>query len=123
MDTLQLHRIQFSTTLGVHAWEQHQPQKIIANLTLGLPNGLRAFEEDNLEHTVNYAAIVEDLDSWLKDYRCQLLEYLAEQIVKRIFYKFPLIESITLEVFKPAILHNAESVSVNITRQRPPKVD
>lgn len=117
MDTLQLQGIRLNTIIGIHAWEQHQPQWVIINLSLGIPSTLKAFHEDTLKGTIDYSSIVQDLKAWLSEHRCKLIEYLAEHIAQRLLNQFP-IEWVKVEVSKPAILPEVETVAICIERTR-----
>ncbi len=118
MDLIRIHGIRLSTTIGVYDWEQKKPQSIIVHLDLGIPTNKEAFEEDNLEGTIDYGAVVQDLQEWLIGHQCKLLEFLAERIAKRFFERYP-ISWIKVEVFKPRVLPDVELAAVCIERHRP----
>ncbi|MES2206894.1 MAG: dihydroneopterin aldolase [Pseudomonadota bacterium] len=117
MDLLKIHGIKLSTIIGVFEWEQKQAQNIIVHLDMGISTTQEAFQNDQLEGTIDYAAVVEDLKEWLANHRCQLLEYLAETISKRLFELYP-IHWVKVEVYKPGILPNVDKAAVCIERNR-----
>lgn len=119
MNIVKIHGIKLTATIGVYDWERKQPQPLVINLDLTIPHTAEAFQEDKLEGTIDYAAVVEDLKSWLANHECKLLEFLAEQMSQRFFNNYPLIQSLKIEIFKPNILAEAAMAAIYIERNRP----
>ena len=68
MNTLFLHGIQLSAMIGVFEWERHQPQTLILDLDLSLPNN-KAGLSDDLADTVNYADLVAEVRTFAAQMR------------------------------------------------------
>jgi 7,8-dihydroneopterin aldolase/epimerase/oxygenase len=114
---LMIEGLSCKTTIGVHDWEKIQPQTVVIDLKLELPFTVEAFEQDQLSGTVDYAAIVDDLKRWLLFHRCELLEYLAEKIAKRVLERYPILAA-GVGLTKPGILPGVDRVTVYINRRR-----
>jgi dihydroneopterin aldolase len=63
------------------------PQSIILDLECALPSDL-ACVTDRLEHTIDYAAVVERLRSIVLSHRCDLVEAVAHHIAMAIQKEF-----------------------------------
>ena len=75
-DWVSLRGLEFEAILGVLDWEQHTPQRVIVDVDLAL--GLAAAgEADDLEASVDYARVSEQLTFLVQEGRFRLLESIA----------------------------------------------
>ena len=102
---------------GVLESEKRHGQKFIvdAQLTVNLKD-----LKDNLEKTVNYAAVAELINGHIVGDPVLLIETLAENIAKSILKEFKRVSQVTITVHKPEapIPVAFSDVSVQIVRKR-----
>ncbi len=77
----------------------------------------KACEEDNLEETVHYGYVHDDVVQLTKNNKFKLIEKLAEEIAKMVIKKYG-VEEITVKIIKPNAPINGifKYVAVEITR-------
>lgn len=118
-DRILLEAMVFEGTHGVHPEEQLTPQPFEIDVELALnlqPAGL----SDDLELTVDYAAVYETCRQIVESTRFNLVEALAEAIAHEILAGFPVSE-VTVRVRKPAVQLGGplRAAGVEIRRRRP----
>ena len=92
------------------------PQPIIVDLECALPSDL-ACVTDRLEHTIDYAAVVERLRSIVLSHRCELAEAMAHHIAMLIQTEFG-VSWTTVSISKLAPFPGVE-VGVTLVRGDP----
>lgn len=80
----------------------------------------KAMETDDLSHTINYAEVYQTLTAQMQQPQ-QLLEHVANSILKALFHQFPTITHITLRLIKenppiPAIDCQGCGVEIEMNR-------
>lgn len=107
------------TRIGVPAAERSRPQTIAFNIRFQI---LPAFRDlrDEVDRTVDYGAVAEEVRSAAEQNRAQLIETLAGDVADRLITRFPLLR-VEVEL-KKFVLPNTEYVSVRTGRvmQKPP---
>lgn len=119
MDTIHIKKLAVFARHGVFPEETTLGQKFIVSCDMKLdtrPAGLR----DDLNASVHYGLVAQDISDWMQQHIFQLLEAAAERLAEHLLIKWPLIREITLTVEKPwAPVHlPLETVGVAITRKR-----
>ena len=116
MDKIHISGISCLAHLGVTPDEQENPQEILVNLVLSL-NLEAAANTDELDSTVDYVGIVEQVKTTLEEKRFCLLEFLAGQLCRSLLTDTR-IESVQVTVRKfPEVLRQQVSyVEVEMTR-------
>jgi len=114
MHIIRIQNAEFFAYHGVHPEEQKIGGKFTVDLSLET-DFTKAAEEDDLNGTVDYAAVYEIIETEMK-IQSKLIENLAYRIVQKLKKEFPKIHSIKIEVskHKPPISGNLEKVSVVI---------
>ena len=115
MNTLFLHGIQLSAMIGVFEWERYQPQTLILDLDLSLPNN-KAGLSDDLADTVNYADLVAEVRTFAANSKRRLIEALAEDLAALILQKYA-VKEVRLRLTKQGILPQVKMVAIEIVRQ------
>lgn len=101
-DTIHLNGMTFKGYHGCLEAEKTNGQPFVIDLELYLPLH-NAGITDNLEHTVNYAAIFSIVQEITETKRFNLIEALAEAICRAILIEFPAIQALAIEVKKPEV--------------------
>ena len=86
---------------GVLEEEKRLGQKFIVSLELAL-DFLKAAENDDLELTVNYAGLCDDVQEFLQKNTFDLIETAAHQLAIYILEKYTLLEKIKICIKKPS---------------------
>lgn len=73
---------------------------------------------DEFSGTLDYRAVAKRVQSLVEGSSFQLVEALAESIAATILQDFPKASSVTVRVAKPGAVRWAESVGVEILRER-----
>lgn len=119
MDKIKLTGMEFKGYHGCLPQEREQGQVFLVDLELGL--GLRAAGvSDDLEKTVNYAEVFEQVRTIVEGEPCLLIEAVAEKIAARVLADFSLVQELSVTVHKPEapIPGRFRDAAVTITRVR-----
>ncbi len=116
-DYIFIDHLRVNSIVGIHAWEQVQPQPLLFTLKLYCDFSA-IFSSAALQDSIDYAAV-----SQLIERHCQakphlLIETLANEILIRLLADFPLIQGIELTLAKPHAVANSQQVGLHITRWR-----
>lgn len=103
------------TVIGVYDHERAAPQPLVLSVSLDCDVDAR----DELGGTIDYAAVVEALKTFVVQRRDGLLETLAEASVAMLHRAFPKARGIALRIHKPdaAKRLGCESVGIEIRRE------
>ena len=114
-----LKQLQFYAYHGVLEQEKIVGGEYTIDLTLDITAPQKAFLEDNLADTINYADVYELVKAEMK-IPVDLLERLAYKIAERLFETFEQIESIKIEVCKinPPLGADTKGASVVLQVER-----
>jgi dihydroneopterin aldolase len=105
--------LQVPTRIGVPETERSQAQMVAFNVRFQI---LPAFRDlrDEIERTVDYSAIAEEIRTTAEQNRARLIETLADEVANRLITRFAL-SRVEVEL-KKFVLPNAEYVSVKTAR-------
>ena len=119
MDKISLNRMTFYGYHGVIPEERTLGQRFIVDVDLLLDLKL-AGRSDDLDKTVNYAEVYEQVRSIAEGEPYKLIEALGERIAQSLLDAYPRIAQITVRVTKPQppFAGDYEGVSVELTRSR-----
>ena len=103
---------------GVRREENILGQKFLVSMSLGLPLRGAGFSDD-IEDSIDYAAVAHLVKEEMEKTTFQLIEALAEHLCEAILTTFPSVEVISLELKKPwaPILLPLDTVSVRLERR------
>ncbi|MDR2954294.1 MAG: dihydroneopterin aldolase [Prevotella sp.] len=93
-----LENIVFYANHGVYQQETRVGNEFIVNLKIGVDLG-KSCRTDELEDTVSYADIYEDVKTEMM-VPSRLLEHVAYRIISRLKSKYPLINSVEIKLSK-----------------------
>ena len=112
---IHIHQLELMASIGVPEEERARPQRLTISLTLW-PTGGGVDLNDDINRTVNYAAVCAETKKFVGQRRDKLIETLADALALHLLEVFEM-RKITIEVRK-FILPEVEFVSVTLTRDR-----
>lgn len=114
MDKVFIQGLSIQTTIGFYEWEKEIKQTLVIDLEMGWDIA-RAAENDELDRTLDYADISEQISVFSNNNPVDLIETLAERLAT-FLQKTYHIPWLRLKVKKPNAVHNAITVGVEIER-------
>lgn len=114
-DEIHIEQLEAFAHIGVPEEERASAQRLTFNLTLS-PDRRMDDLTDEIERTVNYAAVCEEVKEFVSRRRDKLIETMADALALHLLATFQM-RRITVELRK-YILPDVEFVSVTVTRER-----
>ena len=111
---IHIEELELAVRIGVPDEEREQPQRLTVSMTLW-PRGSFERLDDQLERTVNYAAVCGEVKEFVSGRNDKLIETLAEAIAGRLLSSFELLR-VRVEVRK-FILPDVKHVAVIVERE------
>ena len=102
--------------IGIHKHEKTEKQKIKFNIVVDV-NQNTVPDEQDIKSIVNYEKITNKLENLAKNKKYNFLESLAEDSFKEIF-EDKRINSVKIKIEKPDAIKNADSVGVEVFKNR-----
>ena len=102
--------------IGIHKHEKTKKQKIKFNIVVNV-NQNTVPDEKDIKSIVDYEKITNKLESLVKNKKYNFLESLAEDSFKEIF-EDKRINSVKIKIEKPDAIKNADSVGVEVLKNR-----
>ena len=118
-DYIRIRDLEVHANHGVFKEENVLGQKFVFSVEMEV-DMTPACLKDDLNGSVHYGLVSQDIYEFVKAHTYQLLEHLAEQVCRMLLMKYERIKKITLEVKKPwaPVGLPLDTVSVEITRTR-----
>lgn len=115
MDRIFIEGLAVETVIGVYDWERGMPQPLLLSVSLVCD----VDAGDEIGDTIDYAAVVEALKTFVTQRRDVLLETLTEACVAMLHSQFSKAREIGLRIEKPNAAQKlgCESVGVEIRRE------
>lgn len=116
MDSIFIEGLRFSCIIGIYERERIEPQPL--EIDLDMQTDIRvAARSGDLDQSLNYAEISEQIIAFCQRKRAELIETLAEELAEMLLESFNT-QQLTLTIRKPMAVPEATSVGVRITRQK-----
>jgi dihydroneopterin aldolase len=117
MGKVMLKNMMFYGYHGVYEHEREMGQRFMVDVELGFDMA-KASVSDELQDTVNYVAVYDEIKTMVETHKFKLLEALAGSIADRLLTG--LVTSVTVRVRKPSVPLPAplDYVEVEFTRSR-----
>ena len=116
-DLILIEGLKVETVVGCFDWERQILQPLLLDLKIWVDLS-QAAQSDRLDDTLNYAEICEIASQTIINAAPELIEHAAGLVLQSLFKQFQAIEKINITVRKPAIIPAANSVGIQIERQR-----
>lgn len=119
MDKIMIKGLEIFAYHGVNPEEKENGQPFVLDITL-LADLTKARHSDNLEDTVNYAAVRKTIQRVFTGKKFDLIERAAQAVCDGVLAEHPQVQSITVTLKKPEAPMNAvfDYVAVEITESR-----
>lgn len=115
-DFIFINNIPTKAIIGVHSFEKAAAQKLIISVELGC-DITQAAQTDDVQYALDYDAISRFIDETVQVSQFDLIETLAEHVVRELFANFSM-QSIKLTIQKPGAIAYTQQVGVTIFRER-----
>lgn len=117
LDTIYIEALSTQAIIGIYDWERENRQPLFFDIEMDLPV-FNAAKSDNINDTVDYKAVSDEVVKLVEESRVELLETLCEQICQHIFTHHKAVQVIRLKVSKPQAVESTKTVGIKITRYR-----
>lgn len=116
MDKVFVKGLKIETTIGVYEWEKSIKQTLVFDLTF-FTDIRAAAEHDDIEQTLDYAAISARVIEYVQSNQFELIEAVAERVCALILNEYA-VNQVALCLSKPGAVPEADTVGVEIVRSR-----
>jgi FolB domain-containing protein len=116
MDKIIIKNLLARGIIGVNDWEREKPQDILINIEIEA-DLRQAGETDEIEHTVNYRTVAKNAIALAETAGKQTVEALAHAIAAAALDS-ELARRVRVRVEKPGAVRFAESVGVEVVREK-----
>lgn len=117
MDTVFIEGLKTQAIIGIYDWERENRQPLIFDIDMDLPI-TQAAKSDNIDDTVNYKQVSDEVIALVEQSRHELLETLCEEICQHILNNHLAVQVIRLKVSKPQAVAETNTVGLKIARYR-----
>ncbi|MGB0865047.1 MAG: dihydroneopterin aldolase [Granulosicoccaceae bacterium] len=118
MDTIFIEGLEVEAILGIFPEERVRPQSVVFDIEFGVDIAAAASSED-INHTVSYATVAEEVSALAVDGRYQLVETLAQACAQLLMQRFK-VPWARVKISKPHAVAAAKGVGVVVERGRRP---
>ena len=119
MDKVFIQNLRAKAILGIHDWERVTLREIIINATMFIDTGSAA-QSDDISDCVNYSDMSKKLRAHAESAARMTVEALANDLAE-ICLQEPKVMKVILRVDKPGAVAEADSVAVEVEREKQAK--
>ena len=117
LDTIYIEQLTTEAIIGIYDWEKQNRQPLLFDIEMDLPI-FDAAKSDDIDDTVDYKVVSDEIIELVRNSRFDLLESLCETICESIFMHHSAVKVIRLKVSKPQAVPQTKTVGIKITRYR-----
>ena len=117
MDKIFIEGLETQAIIGIYDWERENRQPLFFDIELSLPI-FKAAASDQINDTVDYKQVCDELIELVDKSRVELLESLVENICNHIFTHHSTVQKIDLKVSKPQAVAETRTVGLIVSRVR-----
>ncbi|MEN9464498.1 MAG: hypothetical protein RL217_679 [Pseudomonadota bacterium] len=114
MDKVFIHGLTVDAIIGVFEWEKQVRQPLIFDIEMAW-DIRQAAATDDLAFALNYQAVTEFIEQFVRTQHFQLLEALLERLAAELRREFAM-PWLSIRVQKPAVVPQAKAVGLYIER-------
>ncbi|MCY0963880.1 dihydroneopterin aldolase [Parathalassolituus penaei] len=114
MDKVFIHGLAVDAVIGVFEWEKQVRQPLVFDLDMAW-DIRQAARTDDLAFALNYQAVTEAVEQFVREQHFQLLESLLERLSEHLLQTFGM-PWLRIRVEKPAVVPQARAVGLCIER-------
>lgn len=114
---IRLKDVQFDCIVGVLPYERQNEQPIVLNLTLWL-DFTKAAETENLNESVDYAKLAEELKEFIRLSCFKLVETLVVKTAEYVLEHNPKVNAVEVSVAKPKAIPGCLGAEASVKIQR-----
>ena len=114
MDKVFIRDLKVDAVIGVYDWEKQVRQPLVFDLEMAWDIRMAAATDD-LMHALNYQAVTEFIEQFVREQHFQLLESLLERLAAALRKEFGM-PWLSIRVEKPAVVPQARAVGLYIER-------
>ncbi|OOR89000.1 dihydroneopterin aldolase [Moraxella caviae] len=115
-DVVFIKGLKINTLIGVYDWERAIKQSLVIDARLECDMS-KASSTDDVAHAINYKTVCEDIERLCHELKAKLLESLAQNICDYLLANYPCLR-VTLTIHKPNAIKAADSVGVEVVREK-----
>ena len=116
MDKIILTDLRIDAVIGIWDWEKRNPQTISIDLEMQTDTK-KASQSDSIEDALDYKAVSKRVKQFIQASQFNLIETLAENVVKIILEEFD-VNWLKLRISKPFAIRDSRNVGVSIERTK-----
>ncbi|HIE40043.1 MAG TPA: dihydroneopterin aldolase [Thiomicrorhabdus sp.] len=117
MDIIFIQGLKTHAIIGIYDWERKNRQPLIFDIEMSLPI-CRAAISDNINDTVDYQCVSNEIIELVENSHFELLESLCETLCQHVLKNHLAVQKIQLKVSKPQAVAETETVGLIMTRTR-----
>jgi len=114
MDLVQIKDLRFQTIVGCWDWERQMPQQVSIDLDMAWDLN-EAASTDELKHALNYKAVAQRVEAFVRDEEFELVEAAAVGVANMVMKEFS-VPWIRVSFQKPFAVKQSKSVGVVVER-------
>lgn len=120
MDTIIIKNLKIFAFHGIHDYEKKGGQNFYIDALLYTPKVINDIFKDDVNGTISYSEAIKFIKEIMTEKPFNLIETVAENLSKKMFEKFQLLEKLEITVKKPEapINESFEYVGIKIIRNR-----
>ena len=115
MDRIFIKDLEIEMSIGIYEEEKIAPQRVIISISLDI--NTPAEQSDNIDDTVSYKTVIDDIKTLATARHYNLVESFAEEIATSCL-KDKRVKQVEVEVTKPDIFIDAAGVGICIIRKQ-----
>lgn len=117
MATVFVYDLRVDTVIGICEWELNVEQPLHFDIEMEA-DIFPAAKTDSIEKALDYAAVAELLEAYVKAHNGKLLETLMIDLMRYLFAEFKSINALSITVRKPQAINNAACAGLNFSAKR-----
>lgn len=111
MANIFIEELAVDTVIGLCEWEKHVEQRLFFDIDMQVDIS-DAASGDNLDASVDYACVAQQVNDFTQAQECLLLETLIERLLRYLLEQHPAILDLTITIRKPLAIKAANCAAI-----------